>query len=146
MSKNKNMGLIKRYFEFSLVFRSMTGFFDCIIVLGLIIGPKASVIRPLDNIFIRLLKMIVMPIILVTIVVGAASIKPKSIGRVGGKFFIYPISDMMKILTNVTSDLIGTAIVAKTEGALDITRGGEASFAMRGAWLVSNLLTRQSIF
>jgi len=80
--------MLKRYFEFSLIYKIAIGFILGI-VLGFILGPSASVLDFFGEIFIRLLKMIVMPIILFTIIVGAASISPKSLGRVGGKIFIY---------------------------------------------------------
>jgi Na+/H+-dicarboxylate symporter len=43
------------------------------------------VIKPLGDLFLRLLKLIVMPLIFFTLVVGASSIAPKKLGRIGGK-------------------------------------------------------------
>jgi len=100
MSGNK--GFIKRYFEFPLIYKIMIGFFAGII-LGMMIGESADAIHIFGDIFIRLLKMIVMPIIFTTIVVGAASISPKSLGRIGGKILIY------YIFTTVIAILIGLA-------------------------------------
>lgn len=52
---------------------------------GVIFGPSMGWVKPFGDIFIRLLKMIVMPVIIFTLVVGAASIHPARLGRVGIK-------------------------------------------------------------
>jgi len=83
-------GWFSRYLHFSLVYKIMIGF-GIGAILGLILGPKAGIIYPLGEIFIRLLKMIVMPIILSTLIIGAASINPRNLGRIGGKIIIYYI-------------------------------------------------------
>jgi len=61
---------------------------------GLIVGAighpgAATAIKPLGDLFVRLLKMLVMPIVLASLVVGAASISPARLGRVGVKIVIY---------------------------------------------------------
>ncbi len=55
------------------------------VVAGLIFGPDITVIQPLGDIFLRLLTMLVMPLVLFTLIVGVASVSPKTIGRIGGK-------------------------------------------------------------
>jgi len=59
------------------------------VIFGLIIGPNIEVLKPLGDVFMRLLKMIVMPVILFSLIVGAASIEPARLGRVGVKIIIY---------------------------------------------------------
>ncbi|MBP1912287.1 Na+/H+-dicarboxylate symporter [Thermococcus stetteri] len=46
-------------------------------------------IKPFGDLFVRLLKMLVMPIVLASLVVGAASISPARLGRVGVKIVVY---------------------------------------------------------
>ncbi|HDZ35942.1 MAG TPA: dicarboxylate/amino acid:cation symporter, partial [Thermococcus sp.] len=64
-------------------------------VFGLIAGhygydeAVATYIKPFGDLFVRLLKMLVMPIILASLVVGAASISPARLGRVGVKIVFY---------------------------------------------------------
>lgn len=89
--KGTRCGWFGRYLRFSLVYKIMIGF-GLGIVLGFAIGPKADALYPLGDVFIRLLKMIVMPIILSTIIVGAASINPRNLGRIGGKIILYYIA------------------------------------------------------
>lgn len=56
---------------------------------GLVFGPSIAVVKPLGDLFIRLLSMLVMPLILFTLLTGTASISPKDLGRVGGRVFAY---------------------------------------------------------
>jgi Na+/H+-dicarboxylate symporter len=60
------------------------------IILGLIIGPAMDVVQPLGDLFLRLIKFVIAPLILATLVIGVASIgDPKSLGRVGTKTIAY---------------------------------------------------------
>ena len=64
------------------------------IALGVLLGAAAPewgrAMKPLGDTFINLVKMIVSPIIFVTIVLGVASMQDiRRVGRVGGKAFLY---------------------------------------------------------
>lgn len=60
------------------------------IILGLIFGSKMDVVKPLGDLFLRLIKFIIVPLVLSTLVIGVASIgDPKSLGRVGSKTIVY---------------------------------------------------------
>ncbi len=72
------------YFKTNLLIRILVGLVLGAVV-GLIVGPSISVIQPLGDIFVRLLKMIVIPVVFTSLVVGAASISPARLGRVGVK-------------------------------------------------------------
>ncbi|GAB6098574.1 dicarboxylate/amino acid:cation symporter [Halanaerocella petrolearia] len=55
-------------------------------IVGLIFGPKAKVIEPVGKVFIRLIRMIIVPLVFSSLVVGVASIgNIKKLGRIGGK-------------------------------------------------------------
>ena len=55
------------------------------ILVGVAMGPDASVFKPLGDFFIQLIKMLVVPLVLVSIISGAASLgETKSAGLVGG--------------------------------------------------------------
>ncbi|HNY68213.1 MAG TPA: cation:dicarboxylase symporter family transporter, partial [Bacillota bacterium] len=59
-------------------------------IVGLIVGPSIAVIKPLGDLFIRLIKMLIVPMVFCSLVVGASSIGDlKKLGRVGGKTLIY---------------------------------------------------------
>ena len=87
------MGILKSYLEYPILRKILIG-----LILGAIYGlfvgaighpGAATAIRPLGDLFIRLLKMLVMPIVLASLVVGAASISPARLGRVGIKIVVY---------------------------------------------------------
>lgn len=60
------------------------------IILGVIFGKSITVIKPLGSIFLNLLKMAALPLVVVNLISGIASLDdPKSFGRVGGKIMIY---------------------------------------------------------
>ena len=53
---------------------------------GLAFGPDAALIRPVGTAFIRLIKMVVIPLIFASLVIGAASLGDlRKLGRIGGK-------------------------------------------------------------
>ncbi|HBK61683.1 MAG TPA: dicarboxylate/amino acid:cation symporter [Firmicutes bacterium] len=59
-------------------------------VVGLIVGPSIAAIKPLGDLFIRLIKMLIVPMVFCSLVVGASSIGDlKKLGRVGGKTLAY---------------------------------------------------------
>jgi len=59
-------------------------------ILGAIWGPGIVWIKPIGTIFVSLLKMLIIPLIFSTLVVGVASIaEPKKLGRVAGKTIAY---------------------------------------------------------
>ncbi|WP_153733433.1 dicarboxylate/amino acid:cation symporter [Sporosarcina obsidiansis] len=64
--------------------------FGIAIILGIIFGPSIEVIKPLGDMFLRLIKFIIAPFILASLVVGFASTgDPKQLGRIGAKTITY---------------------------------------------------------
>ncbi|WP_174842928.1 dicarboxylate/amino acid:cation symporter [Neobacillus mesonae] len=80
----------KWYLRKSFILKISTGFLLGICI-GLIFGPSAEVLKPLGDIFLKLLKMSVVPLILLTIIVSINNSNPKELGRIGGKIFPYYI-------------------------------------------------------
>lgn len=59
-------------------------------VAGLIVGPPAAALKPLGDLFIRLIKMLIVPLVFSSLLVGASSIGDlKKLGRVGVKALVY---------------------------------------------------------
>ena len=81
------MKLFSWYFKSNLLTRILLGLILGA-VCGIIFGPKIAWVHPFGEIFIRLLKMIVVPVIVFTLTVGAASVHPSQLGRVGVKALI----------------------------------------------------------
>ena len=73
-----------------------------------------SISDPIGNIFIRLLKMIVMPVIIFTLISGVSSISPKHLGIVGIVILIF------YMITSVISSVFGLAIGNLIKPGLDL--------------------------
>jgi Na+/H+-dicarboxylate symporter len=93
--KLQKKGALDWYFKSNLLFRILIG-----LVLGVVAGialgfmPDAvkgftDIAKPFGDIFVRLLRMIVVPVIFLSLVAGAASIAPNRLGRVGIKIMAY---------------------------------------------------------
>ena len=60
------------------------------IIVGVFMGPDASAFKPLGDLFIQLIKMLVVPLVLVSIISGAAALgETRSAGLVGGVSIAY---------------------------------------------------------
>lgn len=60
------------------------------VVVGIIFGKQATIVKPLGDLFMRLINMIIAPLVLSTLVVGTASLGDiKRLGRIGGKTIAY---------------------------------------------------------
>lgn len=83
------MNPIKRFMKTSLPTKILIGLLLGIPV-GLLLGPSAEGIEPVGQLFIRLIRMIVVPLIFSSIFVGTASLgNLKKLGRIGAKTIGY---------------------------------------------------------
>jgi Na+/H+-dicarboxylate symporter len=112
------MAVGRKYMEFPLIYKILIGLIVGLIV-GIIVGPAIEPVKPLGDFFIRLLKMIVMPVVLFTLVVGAASISPARIGRIGGKVI------GLYLLTTFIAVLIGLALANLFQPGMGMALVGE---------------------
>lgn len=87
-NRGGNRGAFDWYFKSNLLMRILIGLVLGA-VAGLVAGDAILWVAPFGSLFVRLLKMIVMPVILTTLVVGAASISPAELGKVGVKIVIF---------------------------------------------------------
>ena len=100
------------------------------IVVGIIMGPEASMFKPLGDLFIQLIKMLVVPLVLVSIISGAAALgETKSAGLIGGLSIGYM---MVTTVISITIALLlgvifqpGTNLEA--EGLAAISEASEAA-------------------
>lgn len=81
---NRTLGALwQRYRSIPLIYRISLAF-----VLGsaagLVFGERMTVVRPLGNLFLRLLNMLVVPIIVFTLLTGIRRLSPARLGRIGG--------------------------------------------------------------
>jgi Na+/H+-dicarboxylate symporter len=96
MSTEGKKGILSWYFQTNLLLRILVGLIaGCIVGIALGYGSPETAKAFIDNtrvfgdIFIRLLKMIVVPVILFSLIGGAASIAPSRLGRVGIKIIVF---------------------------------------------------------
>lgn len=99
-------GVFTAYFRFNLLYK---------ILIGLLLGSVAGIIfqnnadmvaflKPFGDIFVRLLKMIMVPVIACTLIVGASTISPSHLSRVGGKIVIfYLVTSLFAIVIGLLS-------------------------------------------
>lgn len=101
------------------------------ITLGVLLGALAPswgrAMKPLGDTFINLVKMVIAPIVFLTIVSGIASMRDiKKVGRVGGKAFLYfeIVSNLALaiglVVVNITKP--GVGIDVSTAAGSDISR------------------------
>lgn len=76
------------------------------IIVGAFMGPEASMFKPLGDLFIQLIKMLVVPLVLVSIISGASALgETKSAGLIGGLSIGYMI--VTTIISIVVALLLG---------------------------------------
>jgi len=109
---------VRGYFKFPLIYKILIGLIVGLIV-GMIVGPAITPVAPLGDLFIRLLKMIVMPVVFFTLVVGAASISPARIARIGGKII------GLYLLTTFIAVIIGLGLANLFRPGLGMALAGE---------------------
>jgi Na+/H+-dicarboxylate symporter len=76
------------------------------VVVGLVFGEKATIIKPVGTIFLRLITMIVVPLVLVSLMLGTASLGDiRKLGRIGIKTIAY------FMITTIIAISIGLVLV-----------------------------------
>ncbi|SBW09478.1 Sodium:dicarboxylate symporter [uncultured delta proteobacterium] len=117
-------GFLGWYFGSNLLVRIMIG-----LLLGAIVGIALAFSDPgtaqtfvgytkfLGDIFIRLLQMIVVPVIFLSLIAGAASIAPAELGRVGAKTLLYYL---ILVIVAITIGLV-LANIFKPGDGLNLT-------------------------
>ena len=119
------------------------------IVLGALLGALApdvgKALRPLGDTFVKLVKMVIGPIIFLTIVLGIANMLDlKKVGKVGGKAFLYfeIVSTFALaiglVIVNVTRPGDGVDVSALTKG--DISQYAKAGEGMKFVDFITNIV------
>ncbi|MFD1362881.1 dicarboxylate/amino acid:cation symporter [Lentibacillus salinarum] len=94
------------------------------IIVGLMFGEDAAVLSPFGDLLLRLLQFLIIPLILFTLIVGLNQTKLASLGRMGGKVFIYyVVTSALAIIVGVTVASIfnpGTGMTLEGSEAFDV--------------------------
>jgi len=107
------------------------------IILGAIWGPGISWIQPIGTIFLNLLKMLIVPLIFSSLVVGVSSIaEPKKLGRVAGKTIAY------YLITTAVAIIIGLLIgnILQPGAGMNLVLEGTAQEAAKAPSLIDTLI------
>ena len=69
-------------------------------IVGVIAGPSAAAIKPVGDLFINAIRMLIVPLIFFSLVCGVISLKdPAKLGRIGGKTIsLYLITTMVAVI------------------------------------------------
>ena len=110
------------YFKSNLLIRILIGLVAGAIV-GIIFGEKTAWMNPFGAILVNLLKMIVMPVVLSTLVVGAASINPSTLGKIGVKIIAF------YLITSAFAVAVGLIMGNVFKPGLGLELGGAAEAA-----------------
>jgi Na+/H+-dicarboxylate symporter len=107
------------------------------VLVGVFMGEKASFFQPLGDLFLRLIKFIIVPLILSTIVVGITSAGDmKKLSRLGGKTIAY------YLVTSLIAVSIGLAagVIFSPGSGLDVTLNETAAEPKESPGVINTLL------
>jgi Na+/H+-dicarboxylate symporter len=107
------------------------------VAVGAIFGPSAEVLKPIGTLFINLIKMLIVPLVFCSLIVGITSMKDtRKMGRIGGKAVILYLS------TTAIAISIGLALATLlTPGAgINIATAEAATAVKESPSLVTTLL------
>lgn len=145
VSKNRLFGW---YFNFNLLYRILIGLILGA-VLGIILAANGITTIPgwlqmLGNIFVRLLKMILIPIVFSTLVVGSASVSPANLGKVGIRVVgIYLITSAIAVIIGL---LMGFIFKPNAQIAATIAAEAAGKTADVSIWNTIAEIVPQNIF
>ncbi|WP_096154148.1 MULTISPECIES: dicarboxylate/amino acid:cation symporter [Bacillus] len=107
------------------------------ILVGIFMGEKASIVQPLGDLFLRLIRFIIVPLILSTIIVGITSAGDmKKLSRLGGKTITYYL---ITGLLAVTIGL-GAGLIFSPGSGIDITLNETAAEPKESPGVINTLL------
>ncbi|MFC4558314.1 dicarboxylate/amino acid:cation symporter [Virgibacillus kekensis] len=92
------------------------------VIVGLIFGKDAAVLAPFGDLLIRLLKFLIVPLVLFTLIVGVNQTRLGDLGRMGGKVFIYYLA------TSAIAIIVGLAVSGFFDPGTGMTLDTEEEF------------------
>ena len=107
------------------------------ILVGVLVGEKASIVQPLGDLFLRLIRFIIVPLILSTIIVGIASAGDmRKLSRLGGKTITYYlITGLLAVSIG-----LGAGVIFSPGSGLDITLSETAAEPKESPGVITTLL------
>jgi len=121
------------YLDFNLLYRILIG-----LVLGVVFGflfkEKMLWVTPFGDLFVRLLKMIMMPLILSTLIVGVSSINPAKLGKIGIRIVV------LYLITSAVAVVIGLGMGAIFRPSAELSGFTEAAGRDANVPVISQIL------
>jgi Na+/H+-dicarboxylate symporter len=89
--------LWRRYRSVPIIYRIAVAFVLGSVV-GIVVGKPAASLQPLGDLFVRLLKMVIVPIVVFTLIMAARNLSPKNLGKIGVEVVaLYLLTTMVAI-------------------------------------------------
>ena len=86
------------------------------VICGVVFRDQAIILQPVGDVFIRLLKMIIVPLVFASLVVGIVSLgNVQSLGRLGARTFLYYLG------TTIMAVFVGLIVVNFIQPGIDTT-------------------------
>jgi len=105
------------------------------IVAGAVLGEKVQIVEPVGSIFLTLLKMLIVPLVFSSLVVGAASIgDPRDLGRIGIKTIAF------YLVTTAVAITIGLLLGNFLQPGVGLAIGEGAAFKAPEAPSIKNVI------
>ena len=146
---------MKKKFKFPLAYQILVGLILGIIVGAIFYGNPAveTYLQPLGTIFINMIKMIVVPIIVSTLIVGVAGTGDlKQLGKLGGKTMIYfqvvsTIAIIVGLLRQIFSNRVKASICRHLRKGISINMFKRLKkYKDHGPWIFLSVLYRVILF
>ncbi len=114
------------------------------ILVGALFAEAATMLRPIGDLFLRLIRLVVVPLVFSSLLVGTATVgDPKKLGRIGGKTMAYYLA------TTAIAITIGLLIanIVQPGAGIDVQAQEEllANFASQAEGSAENLRQRPSV-
>ena len=118
------------------------------VLLGAVVGEGIVVIKPIGDLFLRLIRMVVVPLVFASLLVGTATVgDPKKLGRIGGRTLAYYLCTTAIAITiglliaNVVQPGAGMDPIVQEQLLADFGTGADSSVnSMRGRPSVTDTL------
>ncbi|AKU07639.1 MULTISPECIES: dicarboxylate/amino acid:cation symporter [Haloferax] len=126
MSQSSIVSLWNRYRSVGIVYRIGVAFVLGSLV-GLVVGEPATALKPVGDLFVRLLKMLIVPIVVFTLLMGVRQLSPSSLGRVGAQVVgLYALTSAFAVAIGLgVSNLVSPG----SRGLEELLAGAEAQSA-----------------
>ncbi|MFC7129385.1 dicarboxylate/amino acid:cation symporter [Haloferax chudinovii] len=126
MSQTGIVSLWNRYRSVGIVYRIGVAFVLGSLV-GLVVGEPATALKPVGDLFVRLLKMLIVPIVVFTLLMGVRQLSPSSLGRVGAQVVgLYALTSAFAVAIGLgVSNLVSPG----SRGLEELLAGAEAQSA-----------------